>query len=265
LQSSQDLLKNVLPLLQPTAEATKILSADTYISASLIIPCISVLKEELSTRSASVVAIQCFRRELLCQLNTRFDLSKKYLIAATFVDPRFKTALLTENETTEAVAYLKTLSASRSGSSDTLPVPDDLVQGLQVSPESAETVEFAEPHRGSLLDSVFKKVDSVQKESATNIGNTQFEEKFQSEVSTYLKQPVSECQSDPLQYWKANKNLLPLLTAAARDLLCIQATNCSSERVNSVGGQIIADMRHNLSKTNAEMLIWARHNRHMIC
>jgi len=203
-------------------------------------------------------------------------LSKKYLIVATFVDPRFKTVLFTENETTEAIAYLKTLLASHSGSPDTLSVPDDLqtvlsdsdaalaravdtVQGLQASPE---TVEAAVPHKRGLLDSVFKKVDSAQRESATN---TKFEDRFQNEVCTYLKQPVSERESDPLQYWKANKNLLPLLTAAARDLLSIQAMNCSSERVNSVGGQIITDMRHNLSKTNAETLIWARHNRHLIC
>jgi len=112
-QPSQDLLKNVLPLLQPTAEATSILSADANVSASLVIPCISVLKERLTEQSASVFGIQAFHQELVCQL--RFNLSKTYLKAATFVDPRFKTVLLSEIETEETITYVKALAAFHSG------------------------------------------------------------------------------------------------------------------------------------------------------
>lgn len=114
-QPSQDLLKNVLPLLQPTAEATSILSADANVSASLVIPCISVLQERLTKQSASVFGIQAFRQELVRQLQTRFDLSKTYLKAANFVDPRFKTVLLSEIETEETITYVKALAAFHSG------------------------------------------------------------------------------------------------------------------------------------------------------
>ncbi|ESN99466.1 hypothetical protein HELRODRAFT_163016 [Helobdella robusta] len=58
-------------------------------------------------------------------------------------------------------------------------------------------------------------------------------------------------------HWKADKEipestkfppfLSKLRMKAARNLLAIQATNCSSGRVNSVGGQIITDYRHNFS------------------
>jgi len=279
-QPSQELLKNVLPLLQPAAEATSILSADANVSASLVIPCISVLKERLAKRSTSVFGIQVFRQELLRQLQTRFDLSKMYLKAATFVDPRFKTVLLSENETKEAITYVKTLAAFHSGSSATqpLPVPDDRRTAVsdanteaarggddvdtEQEQQGSQTVEAEELPEQSLLNSVFKKVDSAQR--VNNVSN-QFDDMFDNEVSMYLKQPVIERASEPLQYWKDNKSLLPLLSTAARDLLAIQATNCSSERVNSVGGQIITDNRNSLSRTNAETLMWARHNRHIIC
>jgi len=131
--------------------------------------------------------------------------------------------------------------------------------------QRSQTVEAEELPEQSLLDSVFKKVDSAVSTQRVNDISNQFDDMFANEVSMYLKQPVIERASDPLQYWKDNKSLLPLLSTVARDLLAIQATNCSSERVNSVGGQIITDNRHNLSRTNAETLIWARHNRDFIC
>lgn len=127
--------------------------------------------------------------------------------------------------------------------------------------QKSQTVEAEELPEQSLLDSVFKKVDSAQR---VNTVSNKFDDRFDNEVSMYLKQPVIERASDPLQYWKDNKSLLPLLSTVARDLLAIQATNCASERVNSVGGQILTDNRHNLSRTNAETLIWARQNRHFV-
>jgi len=163
------------------------------------------------------------------------------------------------------------------GSSATqpLPVPDDprtVVSDADTEAarggddvqeqQRSQTVEAEELLEQSLMDSVFKKVDSAQR---VNDVSNQFDDMFANEVSMYLKQPVIERASDPLQYWKDNKSLLPLLSTVARDLLAIQATSCSSERVNSVGGQIITDNRHNLSRTNAETLIWARHNREFIC
>uniref|UniRef100_A0A8C5LLM5 BED-type domain-containing protein n=1 Tax=Leptobrachium leishanense TaxID=445787 RepID=A0A8C5LLM5_9ANUR len=266
----QDTLKNVLPLLKPTAEATTILSADTHVSVSLIIPCISVLKEELASATLATPGIQCFRNELLRQLNTRFDLSKDYLLAATFIDPRFKTVLFPEHQVTQAKVYIENIALSTSSppwpttsnSSSSAPESNAQTSATDSAVQFESTVVNKSSHKGSLLDSVFKKVDDAKKEEATSTWSTA--QQLESEVSAYLKQPISERDSDPLQYWKENKSILPLLSSVARNLLAIQATNCSSERVNSVGGQIITDLRYNLSRTNAETLIWARNNKDLL-
>ena len=259
----QDTLKNVLPLLKPIAKAITILSADTHVSVSLIIPCISVLKEELAALAAP--GLQCFRDELVHQLDTRFDLSKDYLLAATFIDPRFKTALFTNHQVKQAKVYIENLALSCSPKSITIGSRSSAPEcSAQSASNTVQSTFVDKPsHKGSLLDSVFKKVDNAKKEEAMN-STWSMAQQLESEVSAYLKQPISERDSDPLQYWKENKSLLLVLSSVARNLLAIQATNCSSERVNSVGGQIVTDLRYNLSRTNAETLIWARHNKDLL-
>lgn len=56
----------------------------------------------------------------------------------------------------------------------------------------------------------------------------------------YLKQHITECDSYPLQYWKENISMLPVLPNVVHNLLALglQAANLS-ERVDSVGGQVI--------------------------
>ena len=86
-------------------------------------------------------------------------------------------------------------------------------------------------------------------------------EQIETEMNDYLKQPLVKGITDPLEFWKTASANFPLLATCARSYLSVQAKNCSSERVNSVGGQIITDRRHNLSKQSAETLIWCKKNK----
>jgi hypothetical protein len=249
-QMLQDTLKTTLPLLRPTAEATTVLSAEKNVSISLIYPCIATLKEELLTKS--FIGHQQFRDELMKQLNSRFDLTMDHLLAATFVDPRFKHYLFSEVDIQRATLFFKTMLSS-----------SENTRVSQNSEEHELEKQEQDGSRRSLLDSMFKKVKNAQGDNmASKISS--FSEQIINEINLYSKQAVIDRRSDPLQFWKQNSNMFPLLAKAARNLLAIQATNCSSERVNSVGGHIITDDRYNLSRNNAETLIWAKINKDLL-
>ena len=57
---------------------------------------------------------------------------------------------------------------------------------------------------------------------------------------------------------KNKHDIFPLLSKVVNDLLTVQATNCSSEGVNSVGGWVIDNEHKSLSEGNAAQLIWAK-------
>ncbi|EFN83309.1 Zinc finger BED domain-containing protein 1, partial [Harpegnathos saltator] len=65
---------------------------------------------------------------------------------------------------------------------------------------------------------------------------------------------------DPLMWWKANASQFPTLAPLARHYLNIAATETSSERVFSVGGNIVTNKRTNLLADNVRQIIFCHDN-----
>lgn len=253
----RDILKSVLPLLRPTTEALLFLGVDAAVSSSLIIPCISILKEELAAVSSS--SVQLFCDELLHQLSIRFDLSKGHLLASTFVDPRFKLFLFTEDQAKQAVEYIeKLVSASE------CKMEEDSQLQPDVKPDIGSIQSESKIQKESLLDSLFRKVHAAQQENTNCNRGPSVAEKIQSEVNVYSKQPALSRDGDPLLYWKENCKIFPMLAKAARDLLAVQAMNCSSERISSSGRHQLIETCLNLSSHDVETLIWSCKNKDLL-
>ena len=120
------------------------------------------------------------------------------------------------------------------------------------------------PLTSSLLERVFEQRKS-KTGSVQEVENTvTHAEKLAKEVQNYLGSGHASGETDVLGFWKRESNVYPMLRVAATTILAVQATNCSSERVNSVGGQIITDQRHSLSNNNVETLIWCRKNKDLL-
>ena len=64
------------------------------------------------------------------------------------------------------------------------------------------------------------------------------EQKVQTELTNYLKQPKSDIEMNPLKWWKEQKNVYPLLSGVACKYLCFPATS-PSELLFSRSGRIV--------------------------
>ncbi|KAJ1518866.1 hypothetical protein ONE63_011518 [Megalurothrips usitatus] len=67
--------------------------------------------------------------------------------------------------------------------------------------------------------------------------------------------------SSILEWWRARVDTYPRLQGLARKYLAIPATSTTSERLFSLGGNIITDTRCCLSDEHAEDLIFTASNR----
>lgn len=75
-----------------------------------------------------------------------------------------------------------------------------------------------------------------------------------------MKLPTIGEQEDALAWWRANALTFPFLAPLARHYLAIAATETSSERVFSVGGNVVTNKRTNLLAENVRQTVFCHDN-----
>ena len=105
--SSRTLLCKIIPILRPLAEATTMLSVHKTVSISLVQPCIKQLQQILEGIT-DLTGVSRLHQEVLKQIRERFDLNTSVFITSTFLDPRLKTATLTDDNVSAVTENLLT-------------------------------------------------------------------------------------------------------------------------------------------------------------
>ena len=192
-----DLLEELLPILSPLEMATKELSADKYVSISIMYPILFGLMEHFEDNdddSETLIQVKHVVRESLCN---RFkldniDICKEMPILATALDPRFKSLDFLPNDF--VVAAFDELG-------DRLP---------QTSPDEQPPSKKKKTALSALLG---KKKANVS--TSSQIG----------EVQQYRSLPEEDEDTDPLSWWKGKSETLPNLAKLAQQYLAIPATS----------------------------------------
>jgi hypothetical protein len=78
------------------------------------------------------------------------------------------------------------------------------------------------------------------------------------EWKQWMKEPTVGRDTDILKYWQSKQYQYPLIASIAKDYLAIPATSADSERVFSVGGDIITKKRNRLSPSTLRYLLCLR-------
>ena len=94
----------------------------------------------------------------------------------------------------------------------------------------------------SLFNNMLKKAAKAAEENtaATEIIENDKRKNIEDDLKQYLKMPALLKLKDLLCFWKKNDKFLPHLSAVAKELLSMQASNWSSEWTNSIGGFIVS-------------------------
>ena len=76
----------------------------------------------------------------------------------------------------------------------------------------------------------------------------------------YMDQPCIDTDSKPLEWWKSNSSLFPVMAKLAKKYLSIPATSVRSERVFSSGGYIVNNFRSRLLPEHVNLLVFLANN-----
>lgn len=256
-------------------------------NASDIIPQVRVLKHaikkmaddpRLSALGNTVAAISR-------SLDSRFS---KYeedekLIAATFLDPRYKNTLYQpsgvedkshiDSITTFLSDSLKKMlrslkdheEAISSGSAD-----EELDRETESNLQNLETHDVFESTSEAMsydFDTCFEDLMSTSSEPKSSEGNSKSEKKRKSgshhdthsavkrEVEKFCSLPLEPRDSDPLIWWGQNKDSFPEIRKIANKMLCSPPSSVESERLFSIGGNVYTPHRSRLTPETGEKLM----------
>lgn len=179
-------------------------------------------------------------------LNTRYqnETMSSLLDTCAFLDPHFKDRFSMEDEPVvklmdEVKAYGEVLKDSERSSQDGLQPP---------------------PKKKGKFSSIFGNGLASSSTSSTNAGTVGASDQFKREFEMYLQYPSLDIDESPLQWWKLECKRLPILSIAARKYLCVCATSVTSERVFSIGGQVVNSRRSCLKPHKVNSLIFLAKN-----
>ena len=84
--------------------------------------------------------------------------------------------------------------------------------------------------------------------------------KIQAEIDMYNNVPTLDLKGNPLDWWKKNGVLFSGLSEMAKKILSCPPSSVESERLFSIGGNILTDKRSRLKAENSEMLMFLNYN-----
>jgi len=251
------LLKELCTVLRPFEEATKAVSGESYITASIVIvlaqglinACKKLSTMEFQNRTHAII------KKLISNMENRdiwknFDKSKT-LCRSTFLDPRFKNLPFSnnavQNETTKNDVIEKTSNIIY------------LERSKQIDEQNQDQPEYISVDTASTLNSlsIWETIDtSVAKLMPSGTSKS----RAIIEVQRYLEDGILKRNLDPLKWWKDHRYNYSYLNILAKRTLCCLGTSVPCELIFSKAGLILNDRRCRLKSDKVEMLLFLNYN-----
>lgn len=252
------ILKALCKILKPFEEATKAVSGEKYMSASLVIVlarglmdvCNKMSKMNYNPRVLDII------NKLLCSMfekDTWKNLERsKTLCRSTFMDPRFKN-----------IPFLSNKSVLEVTKTDII----DSITGIIRSENNKkiETQDQIQVHNfmeteDSQSDEVISIWDEIDRNVAEKVPTIESSSRAIIEVQRYLEDSMLKRKEDPLQWWRDHGYNYPYLHLLAKRTLCCLGTSVPCERVFSKAGLILSDRRCRLKNEKVKMLMFLNYN-----
>ncbi|KAK3917146.1 E3 SUMO-protein ligase ZBED1 [Frankliniella fusca] len=292
------IIQSVIRALKPIEQICSNLSGDTYVTASAVLPIIHLLEAGFEDDDAEIedeldeddefdvdkdrLTAAALRLPILMKLHKRFspgELDEQDLAAMTpvmaaqgridhrcavkcndlltkvsFLDPRYKEELTASEKEKAKFQLIAEYRASLSAEGG--------------ATEEAITPVASQPSLAGLFAKRRKTgggvgVNNGTAECSGGAAALGPEELFQQELSRFDSIQV-HMETDIRLWWKERVDTYPRLAVLARKYLSMPATSTPSERLFSVGGNIITDTRTCLGGELSETLIFLSSNKSLI-
>ncbi|XP_067270785.1 E3 SUMO-protein ligase ZBED1-like [Pseudorasbora parva] len=247
-----DILDSVSKALGPLLDFTDALSSENYVTVSCLKPTLHLFNNELLQRKDEDTDLtMTIKSSILDYMNTKYSDPEvqKLINMATFLDPRFRTQYLSQEEIlvirARVVREVESLSVKPSDAGSATP---------GTSGESTKEAQSASKKQRKSLGSFFKKPAA---EMTTSLSDT---EKIEAELNSYLHGSLADSESNPLTWWKVHEVNFPNISCLAKKYLCIPATSTPSERVFSASGNVVTCQRSLLKPATVNMLVFLTRN-----
>ncbi|XP_060774450.1 E3 SUMO-protein ligase ZBED1-like [Neoarius graeffei] len=249
-----DVLESINGALGPLQEFTDALSGEDYISVSYLKPVLHLLRTSMLAESDQDTDLtKEIKSRALHYIEDKYNdpVTQELLDITSFLDPRFKTAYISE----ENVPYIKdrvkmemeqVAQKEQRACVTTHPMPPSAAE----EPPSTSTGK----QKRSLAS--FFKSKAVPASSST----VQLEDTIKAELDNYLITPTIDGEQDPLAWWRVHHVNFPWLSKLARKYLCIPATSSPSERLFSASGNIVTCQHASLKPAKVNMLVFLAKN-----
>lgn len=232
-----DVLQSLHQSLSPLLNLTDILSGEEYVTVSAILPLMNLIDNNfLKETEEDTQLTKDIKRRIKDDLHTRYRGDVLELLeVGSFLDPRFKTKYITE-------AAAASIKEKLEDECSTIDIDCELVA-------QAERQPLAKKRN---LGTLFK--DNEENDEQTTARTISREQRFNTELNTYVSAPRLDFEEDPLAWWSIQASSYPILSQFAQKYLCVCATSSPSERLFSASGNIVSPSRATLNPDKVDML-----------
>lgn len=236
-------IDQLIEVLKPFYEVTKIMSGEEYLSASkalVITQGLNSIFENLMSKNYYSV-IKDVVRQLKKGLDTRLgDLERNEAVGiCTYLDPRFKEHAFIDRD---ALATIKCVLLEKIA---------ELLNDDNLDTEGDTTTE--DTYLTCIWASFNKRIKSAQTPKSA-------ETKACEELEMYLKESLIPRSACPLQWWREHRHIYPSLYSLFLSHSNIILTSVPCEREFSKAGYIITDRRTRLTTSKVTQIMFLNSN-----
>lgn len=230
-------IKEFVELLKIFEDATQIISGETYLTASKVIPIVNTIKNRLNTLNPNTDIGKHFKHELTKQFLKRFDTIEKVLplAIATICDPRFKTIHFSDKI---ACSY----AINRITKINNKTIQESNNSNILAESHTVKRNDFWAFHMSLVADDTSRRVANHDNDAMPD------------NLRYYLNQAPITMEENPLKYWSMHPH--SALQDIAIKYLTIIGTSVPSERLFSKAGNIMTDNRNRITGDHLQHLLF---------
>ncbi|CAD7093244.1 unnamed protein product [Hermetia illucens] len=225
-----EFLQDFVLLFKPIEVATKEACGEKFVTSSMIIPIVRLLRKKISEASITTDLAKSLKNNIFAEWNKRFlNIEQNQLFAtATILDPRFKNLHFDDKAALGSVIWKLSNELRK-----------DLIESESDSDAPSHSSGSKE-NEYSLWDDHHKMVQEAWKSRKKSriVEELDTPNSIPPEFSVYLKQPVVRLKDSPIEVWTEIVHKDSSLLKMVKKYLCVMATSVPCERVFSASGNI---------------------------